>query len=111
MSTAAEDEESKKRVQEAVWEGVQKAVLLAVVFGGGFFAAWFFYGYGPNGAPALREKVAQQEAQYVDVNKKRVDAEGKATVVEGQLQRCQSDLAKARNAAAAAPAPAPTPAP
>ncbi len=108
MSTAAEDEESKKRVQEAVWDGVQKLVLLLVVFGAGFFAAWLAYGYGPNGAPALREKVIAQDASYVDVNKKRVDAEGKATVVEGQLQRCQADLQKARNAAAA---PAPTPAP
>jgi hypothetical protein len=108
MSTAAEDEESKKRVQEAVWGGVQKLVLLLVVFGAGFFSAWLAYGYGPNGAPSLREKVIAQDASYVEVNKKRVDAEGRATVVEGQLQRCQSDLSKARNAAAA---PAPTPAP
>jgi hypothetical protein len=109
MSTAAEDEESKKRVQEAVWAGVQRTIILLVVFGAGFFASWLAFGYGPNGAPALRQKVIDQDAQYVDVNKKRVDAEGKATVVEGQLQRCQADLQKARNAPA--PAPAPTPAP
>ncbi|HEV7732858.1 MAG TPA: hypothetical protein VGR62_11875 [Candidatus Binatia bacterium] len=107
--SSIEDEESKKRIQEAVWDGTQKLIVLLVVFGGGFFAAWLAYGYGPNGAPALRDKVTAQESSYVDVNKKRVDAEGKATVVEGQLQRCQADLQKLRNAAAAAPAPPPAP--
>jgi hypothetical protein len=107
MSTAAEDEESKKRVQEAVWQGTQRLIVLLVAFGAGFFAAWLAWGYGPNGAPSLRQKVTDQEAQYVDVNKKRVDAEGKATVVEGQLQRCQSDLQKARNPTAPAPTPVP----
>ena len=33
-----EDEEAKKRVQEAVWAWTQRLLVLAVVFGFGFFA-------------------------------------------------------------------------
>ena len=46
-----EDEEAKKRVQEAVWAWTQRLLVLAVIFGFGFFAGWVLYGYGPQGAP------------------------------------------------------------
>ena len=39
-----EDEEAKKRVQEAVWQWTQRLLVLAVTFGFGFFAGWVMYG-------------------------------------------------------------------
>ena len=100
-----EDEEAKKRVQEAVWAWTQRILVLAVAFGFGFFAAWVLYGYGPQGAPFLREQSVKQNEELVDCRNKRVDVEGKLTVTEGRLTQCQTDLQKARTAAAA-PAPA-----
>ena len=96
-----EDEEAKKRVQEAVWAWTQRVLVLAVVFGFGFFSAWVLYGYGPQGAPALRVQTVQQDADMVECKNKRVDVEGKLTVTEGRLTQCQNDLQKARTAAAA----------
>jgi hypothetical protein len=98
-----EDEEAKKRVQEAVWTWIQRLLVLGVTFGFGFFASWVRYGYGPEGAPFLREQVVKQDAALVDCKNKRVDVEGKLTVTEGRLTQCQSDLQKARAAAAASP--------
>jgi hypothetical protein len=95
-----EDEEAKKRVQEAVWAWTQRLLVLATVFGFGFFSAWVLYGYGPQGAPALRAQTVQQDADIVDCKNKRVDVEGKLTVTEGRLTQCQNDLQKARTAAA-----------
>jgi hypothetical protein len=96
-----EDEEAKKRVQEAVWAWTQRLLVLAVVFGFGFFAGWVLYGYGPEGAPALRALTVKQDADNVECRNKRVDVEGKLTVTEGRLTQCQNDLQKARTAAAA----------
>jgi hypothetical protein len=96
-----EDEEAKKRVQEAVWAWTQRVLVLAVVFGFGFFSGWVLWGYGPQGAPALRVQTVQQDADMVECKNKRVDVEGKLTVTEGRLTQCQNDLQKARTAAAA----------
>jgi len=100
-----EDEEAKKRVQEAVWAWTQRILVLAVTFGFGFFAGWVLWGYGPQGAPFLRDQVVKQDEALVDCKNKRVDVDGKLTVTEGRLTQCQPDLQKARTAAAAAPAP------
>jgi hypothetical protein len=97
-----EDEEAKKRVQEAVWAWTQRVLVLATVFGFGFFSGWVLYGYGPEGAPALRAQTVKQDADNVECKNKRVDVEGKLTVTEGRLTQCQSDLQKARTAAAPA---------
>ena len=96
-----QDEEAKKRVQEAVWAWTQRLLVLAVVFGFGFFAGWVMYGYGPDGAPALRLLTTKQEADNVECRNKRVDVDGKLTVTEGRLTQCQTDLQKARTAATA----------
>ena len=101
-----EDEEAKKRVQEAVWAWTQRILVLGVTFGFGFFAGCVLYGYGPQGAPFLRDQVVKQDEAMVDCKNKRVDVEGKLTVTEGRLTQCQTDLQKARTAAAAAAAPA-----
>jgi hypothetical protein len=105
LVASQEDEEAKKRVQEAVWAWTQRLLVLAVVFGFGFFSGWVLYGYGPQGAPALRLQTVKQDADLVDCKNKRVDVEGKLTVTEGRLTQCQSDLQKARTAGAP-PAPA-----
>ena len=98
-----EDEEAKKRVQEAVWAWTQRLLVLAVTFGFGFFSAWVLWGYGPQGAPYLRDAAVKSDEAMVECKNKRVDVEGKLTVTEGRLTQCQTDLQKARTAAAAAP--------
>lgn len=102
-----EDDAAKQRVQEAVWAWTQRAVVLATMFGAGFFTGWWLYGYGPNGAPSLRLQTVKQDEAMVECKNKRVDVEGKLTVTEGRLTQCTSDLQKARSAAAAVPPPAP----
>ena len=102
---STEDEEAKKRVQEAAWAWTQRLLVLATVFGFGFFLGWVLYGYGPQGAPALREQTVKQDADMVECKNKRVDVEGKLTVTEGRLTQCQNDLQKARTAAAAPATP------
>jgi hypothetical protein len=105
--TSQEDEEAKKRVQEAVWAWTQRLLVLATTFGFGFFAGWVLFGYGPQGAPSLRVQTVKQDEAMVECKNKRVDVEGKLTVAEGRLTQCQNDLQKTRAAATAAGAPKP----
>ena len=100
-----EDDDAKKRVQEAVWAWTQRLLVLAVTFGFGFFTGWVLYGYGPEGAPALRVAAVKQAEDMVECKNKRVDVDGKLTVTEGRLTQCTTDLQKARSAAAAVPKP------
>ena len=76
--------------------------MLGVTFGFGFFAAWVLWGYGPQGAPYLRDAAVKTDEAMVECKNKRVDVEGKLTVTEGRLTQCQTELQKARTAAAAA---------
>jgi len=91
-----DDEAAKKRVQEAAWQWTQRLLVLLVVFGFGFFASWLAYGYGPQGAPALRAETERLNAELVDRKNKQVDIEGKLTVAEGRLTQCNTELSKAR---------------
>lgn len=99
---ATDDDIAKQRVQEALWEWTQRILVLAVTFGFGFFAAWVAYGYGPDGAPSLRELRTKHEAELVDRKNKQVDIEGKLTVAESRLTQCNGDLQKARTSLAKA---------
>jgi hypothetical protein len=92
---ATEDELAKKQVQEAVWVWAGRLLVLAVVFGAGFFSAWLLYGSGTTGAPALRTQVAAMEQQILELKNKRVDIEGQLTVVTGRLTECQKNLNRA----------------
>jgi hypothetical protein len=87
---SAEDEAAKERVKEAVWQWTERFIVLAVVFIFGFFAAYVMYGYGPEGAPSLREEKVALETRIQDLNKKRLDAEGKVEVLTGQLNICRN---------------------
>jgi hypothetical protein len=100
---ASEDELAKKQVQEAVWEWTGRIIVLAVTFGFGLFAGWYLWARGMQGAPALREKVVEMDAQLLDFKNRRVDVEGQLVVVRGRLDQCQTELARARSAPGATP--------
>ena len=95
MATIEEDEESKKRVQEAVWSWVLRIGVLAVVFGFGYFAGYVMYGAGDDGAVVLRPKVVELEGSLGEQRKKVIDCEGKLTVVQGRMEEIQRAMQKA----------------
>jgi len=95
VATIEEDEESKKRVQEAVWSWVLRIGVLAVVFGFGFFAGYVMYGAGDDGAVVLRPKVTELEGLLGEQRKKVIDCEGKLTVVQGRMEEIQRAMQKA----------------
>jgi len=99
---ATEDELAKKTIQDAVWTWSGRILTLLVVFGAGWFTGWVMYGSGVQGAPALRQKVPQLEAQILELKNQRVDIDGRLTVSEGRLAQCNKSLQDARTAAAAA---------
>ncbi len=85
---------AKARVKEAAWAWIQRALVLGVAFGFGFFASWLLYGSGEEGAPHLRQVSKQQAAQIVDLKNNKIDIQGKLEVVEGRLSRCETDKQK-----------------
>jgi hypothetical protein len=95
VATIEEDDEAKKRVQDAAWTWVARIGMLAVVFGFGYFTGYVMYGAGTDGAVILRPKVAELEGSLGDQRKKLIDAEGKLTVVQGRMEECQRALQKA----------------
>ena len=52
MATS-EDDLAKKDIQDAIWDWGGKLAALGAVALLAFFSAWWLWGYGPNGAPAL----------------------------------------------------------
>ena len=93
---ATEDELAKQKVQEAVWQWTGRIIVLAVVFGFGFFASYILWGNGMNGAIELRKRVEQQDGQILDLKNKQVDVSGKLTVIQSRLDEAISNLAKCR---------------
>jgi hypothetical protein len=85
---------AKARVQEALWAWFQRALVLAVAFGFGFFAAWLAYGSGTQGAPALRTLTKEQAAQIVELKNNKIDIQGQLEVTSGRLQRCETEKQK-----------------
>jgi len=96
-----EDELAKKQVQDAVWTWAGRIVVVITFIILGYAAAWWRYGYGPDGAPSLREQVVKMDARIVDLNNKKVDVDGKLTVVQGRLDSCNKDLQTCRAAQSA----------
>jgi hypothetical protein len=92
VATIEEDEESKKRVQEAVWAWTVRLVVLAVVFVFGTFAGWVMWGSGDAGAVILRPRVAELETSLGEQKKKTIDCEGKLTVVQGRMEEIQKAM-------------------
>ena len=96
-----EDDEAKKRVQEAVWAWAVRVIVLAVTFGFGTFAGYILWGTGTDGAVELRQRVPQLEAQVLEHKNKRVDLESKVEVISQRYEECQKSLAKMGSAGAA----------
>ena len=95
MATIEEDEESKKRIQDAVWTWVARIGMLAVVFGFGYFSGYVMYGAGDTGAVILRPRVAELEGSLTEQKKKTIDCEGRLTVVQGRLDEINRAMQKA----------------
>jgi hypothetical protein len=100
-----EDEEAKKRVQEALWAWAVRVIVLAVTFGFGTFAGYLLWGSGNDGAIELRRQVPVLEAQVLDHKNKRVDLESKVQVISQRYEECQKALAKAGSAGGGAATP------
>lgn len=84
-----DDEESKKRVQELVWNWTGRILVLLVVFGGGAFLGWILWGSGNAGAVQLRPRVGDLETQLGEQKKRVIDCEGRLVVVQGRLNEVQ----------------------
>lgn len=95
MATTQDDEESKQRVQEAVWTWTGRVLVLLVVFGGGIFAGWIAWGTGKEGAVQLRPRVAELDGQVTEQRKKVIDCEGRLTVVQGRMEELNRALQRA----------------
>jgi len=93
---ATEDDLAKQKVQEAVWQWTGRLIVLAVVFGFGFFTAFLLWGNGEGGAPKLRALKELQESQILELKNKQVDVTGKLTVIQSRLDEALGNLAKCR---------------
>ena len=89
MATIEEDEESRKRVQEAVWTWAVRLIMLVVVFVFGTFTGWVMWGAGDSGAVFLRPRVADLENQVGEQKKRVIDCEGRLVVVQGRMDEIQ----------------------
>ena len=101
MATIEEDEESKKRVQEAVWTWAVRLLALVVVFVFGVFTGWVEWGAGDEGAAVLRPRVVDLEGQLTEQKKKVIDCEGKLVVVQGRMEDAQKALNRVGSGGAA----------
>lgn len=95
-----EDELAKQQVQEAIWAWAGRFVVIAAVFIIGLASGFWLWGYGPQGAGHLRQLTVQQQAKFDELDKKRVDLDGRLTVADTRLSQCLGDLQRARAAAA-----------
>jgi hypothetical protein len=102
VATIEEDEESKKRVQEAVWTWMGRFVVLLVVFVFGAFTGWVMWGAGDEGAVQLRPHVTQLQDQLEAQKKRVIDCEGRLTVVQGRLDEIQRAMQRGGGAAGGA---------
>ncbi len=100
MATLEEDEESKKRVQEAVWTWAVRLIVLVVVFVFGTFTGWVLWGAGDAGAVQLRPRVTDLENQVGEQKKRVIDCEGRLTVVQGRMDEIQRAMQHAGGGAA-----------
>ena len=103
MATIEEDEESKKRVQEAVWTWAVRLLVLEVVFVFGGFAGWVAWGAGDEGAVQLRPRVEDLNAQITEQKKRVIDCEGKLTVVQGRMEEIQRAMQRTTGGGGGAP--------
>ena len=101
MATIEEDDESKKRVQEAVWTWAVRIIVLLVVFIFGAFTGWVEWGAGESGAVLLRPRVVDLETQVGEQKKRVIDCEGRLTVVQGRMDEINKAMQRAQGSAPA----------
>jgi hypothetical protein len=87
-----DDEEAKKRVQEAVWAWAGRVIVLLVVFVFGTFTGWVLWGAGEDGAVALRPHVSDLATQVGEQKKRVIDCEGRLVVVQGRMDEIQKAM-------------------
>jgi hypothetical protein len=104
VATVEEDEESKKRVQEALWTWAVRIIVLVVVFVFGGFTGWVLWGAGDAGAMQLRPRVVDLEGQLTEQKKRVIDCEGRLTVVQGRMEEISKAMQRSNT-----PPPTPTP--
>ena len=88
---AQEEQTAEEQLREAIWTGVQRVVVAAVLFGSGFFAAWYTYG----DAPQLRQTKKELEDTIVDLKNQRETLSTKIAREARDKEVCGRDLKKA----------------
>ena len=101
-----DDFDPKKRVQELFWAWTQRLLILAVVFGFGYFGAYLSYGQGPEGAISLRSQMQGCRSDVERITKEKEDLRSKFEVVQPRLEECSKNIAKCRDEVTAAKAAA-----
>jgi uncharacterized membrane-anchored protein YhcB (DUF1043 family) len=93
---AQEEKAVEEQLREAIWSGVQRVVVAAVLFGSGFFAAWYSYG----DAPQLRQTKKELEDTIVDLKNQRETLSTKIAREARDKEVCMRDLKKANEGGA-----------
>jgi hypothetical protein len=95
---AQEEKAVEEQLREAIWSGVQRVVVAAVLFGSGFFAAWYSYG----DAPQLRQTKKELEDTIVDLKNQRETLSTKIAREARDKEVCMRDLKELKAGSAAA---------
>lgn len=95
----AEEKSPQQLVKESAWVATSRTVILAAVFGAGFYTGYLKWG----DAPRLEKQVNQLKDQIVTLRNEREEMKSKEALLRRDLDSCEDDLGEAK-AAAAAPA-------
>ncbi len=85
---AQEEKTPEEQLRDAVWTTVQRIVIAAVLFGAGFFAAWYNYG----DAVELRQTKKELEDTIVDLKNQRETLSTRIAREQRDKEVCQRDL-------------------
>lgn len=85
------------QVKEAVWKYAAQAVVLGVVFGGGFFVGYQKWGAGENGQPALAERAKELDLEVNRLKNERRELQSQLEVTTArkkEIDQIVTDLRK-----------------
>ena len=85
---ADEAKTAEEQLRDAVWTWVQRIVLTVVIFGAGFFAAWFNYG----DAVDLRQEKRELQDTIVDLKNQRETLSTRIAREARDKEVCRRDL-------------------
>lgn len=83
----AEEKSPQQLVKEQVWTATSRAVILAAVFGAGFYVGYLKWG----DAPQLEKQVDQLKNQVVNLRNEREELKSKSALLERDLNKCRSE--------------------